>query len=120
MCHCIFVVNNFINKHIIDIQHTPTLSISEGYEADNVTVNVEWTPVQQAFATYLPTISPSVPTMFIGSSHLRLTVIYNTEYNLSIVAVAPCRPNAIAFITLNYGEVYMYYIRKYFYNALHS
>ena len=36
---------------------------------------------------------------YIGRSSLQVTTLYNTVYNLSVVATAICRPNATAVIT---------------------
>ena len=91
---------------VID-QYSPMLGItSEEYEADNVSVTVEWS--QQMGVVYTVRILPPVPIMFIGNTSLHLTVLYNTEYNLSVVAAAPCRVSITAFIGLNYGELYEY------------
>ena len=79
-------------------------NISE-YLTDNVTVTVEWT--QQVYATYNVTVVPLVPIVFTGSTSCQLTIPYNTEYNLTIEAAAPCRSNATAFIRLNYGKVWL-------------
>ena len=90
----------------IDIQYTPVLSVSEEYEANSVTVTVDWAQAQQLHITYSVKVSPLVPIMFTGSTSCRLTIQYNTEYNFGIEATTPCRPNATAFIILHYGEIY--------------
>ena len=84
--------------------YTPTLRvISEEYGVENVTVTVEWP--QQVSVTYTARLSPLAPTLSTGSNSRQLILSYNTEYNLSVVAVTPCG-NATAFIRLDYGEVY--------------
>ena len=72
---------------------------------DNITVTVEWT--QKVDVTYTVKVSPSVPIMKVNFTSMRyqLTIPYNNTYNVSVVAATPCRPNATAFITLDYGEV---------------
>ena len=91
----------------LDIQYTPTLSISgkPEYDVDNVTVAVEWADDEDF--TYTVRVYPMVPVMETGRSNCQLTIRYNTDYNLSVMAATstPCRPNATAFIILNYGEV---------------
>ena len=77
--------------------------VSEEYSGDNVTVTLEWT--QFAYATYNAIVVPTVPIVFIGSTSCRLTILYNTEYNLNVEAVAPCRPNATAYRRFYYGEI---------------
>ena len=89
----------------LDLQYTPTLNISEKhYEADNITVTVQW--VQQDSVTYAIHVFPLVPIVVTASASHQLTIPYNTEYNLSVEAVTPCRPNATASIGLKYGMVY--------------
>ena len=90
---------------IITDQYIPTLGIiSEEYGPKNVTVSVEWT--QQVATMYTVRISPPVPIIIIGSTSRQLIISYNTVYNLSVEATAPCRANATAIIGLHYGEVY--------------
>ena len=93
-----------INEFIIIIdQYTPTLRIiSEEYSGDNVTVTVGWT--QQIGAAYTARVMPLVSFMVSGSIIHQLTLSYDTDYNLSVVAVTPCG-NAISFIVLDYGEI---------------
>ena len=57
-----------------------------------MSVTVEW--AQQVGATYTVRVLPLAPIMFIGSTSRQLIISYNTEYNLSVEATAPCRPNA--------------------------
>ena len=66
---------------------------------------MKWTQLKDAAAVYTVRVSPPVSMMFTGSTSRQLTILYNTEYNLSVVAVIPCRANATAFIELNYGEI---------------
>ena len=88
----------------LDLQYTPTLNISEEhYEADNITITVQW--VQQVNVTYAIRVFPLVPIVLTASASHQLTISYNTEYNFSVEAVTPCRPNATASIGLKYGTV---------------
>ena len=83
-------------------QYIPRVQvISEDYSPDNVTVTVAWT--QQAGAMYDIGIVPLAPIVSTGNVNSQLTVVYNNEYNLSVVAVTPCG-NTTAFITLHYGK----------------
>ena len=80
------------------------LSVSEEYQADNVTVTITWAPAELIDdVTFSTKVSPLVPIMSIGSTSRQLIISYNTEYNLSVVAVALCG-NATASKMLNYGE----------------
>ena len=87
------------------LDYTPMLSISEEYEADNVTVTVEWTHQVDVTSNYTVGVSPSVPIMFIGHTNRSLVLQYNTKYNLSVMATACCGDIAIALITLHYSEI---------------
>ncbi|MCG8625303.1 MAG: hypothetical protein MJE68_25300, partial [Proteobacteria bacterium] len=53
---------------------------------------------------YSVNITPWVPLIPNGSTSYSLIIPYNTEYNFSVVATTPCRPNTTAFITHYYGE----------------
>ena len=77
----------------------------EGYSADNVNVTVKWT--QQAGVVYYFRVLPLAPLMFNGSSSVQLVLEYNTEYNISVMAVGPCEVDATAAISLSYGEAYV-------------
>ena len=97
-----------IIHHIILLDfflYTPILRVSdERYETDDVIVTVEWTP--QEGIMYTTRVSPLTSITITGSSSRQLTILYNTDYNLSVEAAPPCRPNPTAVITLNYGEAY--------------
>ena len=96
----------YMHESSIDYQYSPVLRISdEHYEADGVIVTVEW--IQQDGIAYSARVSPSALITSNGSTSHQLTIPYNIEYNFSVEAVAPCRPNTTAFIRLNYGEVYV-------------
>ena len=83
----------------------------EQYDADNVTVTVKW--AQQVGITYAIEVSPWVPLIYNGSTSLQLTILYNTDFNLTVEAIAPCRDNNITVsIRLKYGnlKILLYYI----------
>ena len=95
---------------MIATKYTRMLRISEDYQADNVTVTVKWDPAQQmdniiTLITTTVTVSPLVPIIPTGNTSRELVISYNTEYNLSVVAVTACG-NAAATKKLNYGEIY--------------
>ena len=95
----------YMHNDNIGIQYTPILSISEEYKAESVIVTVRWTQPQQLLVIYSAQVVPSVPIMYNGSTSCQLTIQYNVQYNLSVVAATPCRPNATTFSILNYGEI---------------
>ena len=106
----IIILSIFIINVGIYYDHDNNRSIhsntSEEYEADYITVSVEW--AQQVGTMYTVRVLPLplVPIMATGSTSRQLTISYNTVYNLSVEATAPCRANATAFIRLHYGKVY--------------
>ena len=77
----------------------------EKYSAENVTVTVEW--IQQLGAVYNASVLPPAPLMFNGSSSVQLVLEYNTEYNISVMAVGPCEVDTTVAISLSYGEAYV-------------
>ena len=87
------------------------LSVSQEYQADNVTVIVEWALAQQMdnYISFSTKVSPSVPIALIGNTSRQLIVSYNIEYNLSIVAVTACG-NATSSTTLNYSKIIILHI----------
>ena len=89
----------------------PELNISElHYEADNVTVTVEWAQ-QEPGVVYSVEVSPFVPiTNFTETTRYQLTIPYNETYNFSVMATAPCT-TAFKFSTLNFGAVYILLVR---------
>ena len=85
--------------------HTLTLRNVTDYSADNITVSVEWN--QLSHAKYNIIVVPLVPMVFVGNTSRQLIIQYNTEYNLTIEAVAPCRMPLLSedFIMVRYGPV---------------
>ena len=100
-------------------QYAPTLHItSEEYETDNVTVSVKW--AQQVGVTYCARVTPSAPLISTGSTNRQLVLEYNMEYNFTVVAIAPCRPNVTTIWLISYGEVLcMYYTKLYTHSITH-
>ena len=78
---------------------------SEEFQLDKVTITVEW--VQQFNAIYKVKVmpAPQVP-IFFKSTSCQLTILYNTEYNLSVEAFDLCK-NATSMIGLNYGTLFL-------------
>ena len=96
-----------IIHHIILLDfflYTPILRVSDKhYETDVVIVTVEWTP-QEGVLRYTTSVSPLTSIAVTGNSSRQLTISYNTDYNLSVEAAPPCRPNPTAVIAFKYGE----------------
>ena len=97
-----FIIYNFI----IDVEYSPTLRIIEKYyEADNITVTLEWSQHESVTYSHKIVPLPVAPLMSTESGSYQLTLLYDTKYNVSVVATTPCRPNATDFIILHYGEI---------------
>ena len=78
------------------------VTTSGEYRANNVSVIVEWT--EEEGVSYNITINPSVPKTFTRSASVQL-ISYNTEYNVSLEAVAVCQSVAPSHcIQLFHGE----------------
>ena len=99
----------------------PMLNIqSEEYEADNVTITVTvvWAQQTAVHVRYSASVVPWAPLMPNGSASYQLTILYNTDYNFSVVATTPCRPNATMFIILNYGEDILHHMYSHMTTAI--
>ena len=73
---------------------------------------MEW--AQQVGVTYCARVTPSAPLISIGSANRQFVLEYNMEYNFTVVAIAPCRPNVTTIRPISYGEVLcMYYTELY-------
>ena len=92
------IILYFLDPSEID----PIVVISEEFEADNVTVTVEWT--QQEGAAYQIIIVPQIPINFTGETSIQLILPYNTNYNLSVKSALPCQHQAQSHVLLFYGE----------------
>ena len=84
------------------------MSISEHFRVDNITVTVEWT--KELSIVYTTKVSPLalvLPILTRNTAGGQLILQYNTEYNLSVMAVSQCT-NVTAFVTvtLNYGKMF--------------
>ena len=85
--------------------------VSKANFSDNVTVTVEYTQ-PAVYSTYTVTVVPLVPIVFFGNTSCQLTIPYNTEYNLSVEAAAPCTPNTAASIRLKYSELFFHELQR--------
>ena len=77
--------------------------VSEDYGVANVTVTVEWAQLEGA--VYIVKVLPSLA-ITRSTNSCQLIIPYNTEYNLSVEASAPCRLSTTALVELYYGEAY--------------
>ena len=78
------------------------MNISEQFEANSVTVTLEWTTKHGV--TYNVNVDPQVTVNHTGRNSAQLVVPFNTKYNVSIVA-SLCGTNRTTFNLLNYGKL---------------
>ena len=90
---------------LIGIQLISELNILKPhYDADNVTVTVEWAQREPGIV-YSVEVTPDMLTgNFTESTRYQLTIPYNEAYNFSVMATTP-NVTAFEYITLHYGEV---------------
>ena len=81
----------------------PINNTLEEYTANNITIILEWTGEEDVL--YNIGIVPQIPITFIGNTSVQLTLLYNTEYNVSVEAALPCQNQASSHIQLLYGEL---------------
>ena len=76
------------------------------FGTESVTVILDWTS-EHPGASYNVSVVPQVPIMYTGNTRAQLNVLYNTLYDVSIVATL-CAQSSIRTATtigLNYGEI---------------
>ena len=81
------------------------INISEFFDTNSVIVTLEWT--QQNDVTYNVIIFPQISIAsveMLGGSSIQLTLLYNTHFNVSIIATR-CETTATIF-PLHYGEIF--------------
>ena len=75
---------------------------SEIFTSSNVVVTLQWNNLPEV--SYSVSVTPSVPSVTSTNTSAMLTVIYNTRYNVSIVATN-CAGESDPYITeLHYGK----------------
>ena len=88
-----------------DSRASPILDIiSVDSETDGVSITLEWTP--QVGVSYNVTVIPAIDVIFTERAmSVNLSLLYNTVYNVSVVATSLCGQLIRAtFIELHYGE----------------
>ena len=80
------------------------INISEFFDTNSVIATLEWT--QQNDVTYNVSIFPQISIAsveMLGGSSVQLTLLYNTHFNVSIIATR-CETTTTVF-QLHYGEI---------------
>ena len=75
---------------------------SEQFGTESVTANLEWEQEVDDIVFYDVNVIPHVAIRFTGSTNVQLTLSYNTQYNVSVVATL-CGKNTTDIIGLHYG-----------------
>ena len=81
----------------------PSVAISECFGTNSVTATLEW--IQESGVTYNISIFPQVPVEMLRISSVQLTLLYNTDYNATVVAILCRQNNVTTTIPLRYGEI---------------
>ena len=82
---------------------------SERFLTTNITVTVEWTPARD-YVWYNISSEPQVDVIFAGNTSIQLVALYNTLYNVSIVASsALCNYTGISRVEfiINYSDFFL-------------
>ena len=74
---------------------------SEQFQSENVTIILNW--AQGDNDLYNIRVNPYLPIHFIGSTTAELILLYNVQYNVSIIAFL-CEYNTTDVIELLYGK----------------
>ena len=77
------------------------MNITEQLGLDRVTVNLEWT--HKNGVSYNVSVNPQVAVNYAGRNRAQLFVLYDTEYNVSVIA-SLCGRNSITFRVINLGK----------------
>ena len=80
---------------------------SEQFGSDNVTVILEW-PNEEGGVSYSASVTPEslLAEMLTGNgTRIKLVLLYNIQYNLSIIASLCEEDSATSITELNYGEL---------------
>ena len=99
----------------------PEVSLDEQFGMDNVTVFLQWTEeLNNSLVSYHVSIEPMAH-VNTDNSRANLVLLYNTPYNVSIVADVCNRINATTTLMRNYGNIRVYNKHKinYLPNLLH-
>ena len=89
-----------------DTEETSISVRLEQFESDSVTTTLEWAQEHSLYSYYV-TGTQDTALWINGSAsvNLKLKVPYNTSYNISVLAIPPCRRDIVMrFIELFYGK----------------
>ena len=82
----------------------PHVNASKEFGTNNITVTLEWTHIKFNGVSYSISVDPMVAVSYTGRNHAKLVMMYDNEYNVSVVA-SLCGTNRTTFITINQGKV---------------
>ena len=113
---CFFLAHNYdLQLPDMLISNFSIQSHSEQFTRETVTIILEWTVSlsQIYYQQLLPNVSvavvpyPGIIIVYTGNRTLKLTLAYNTLYNVSLTQPGICgQPNQTAFIELSYSKKY--------------
>jgi hypothetical protein len=83
----------------------PEVSLAEKFGVDSVTVFLQWTEeLNNSLVTYHVRVEPMAH-VNTGNGKANVTLLYNTPYNVSVVADFCGRRNATTTFMRNYGNI---------------
>ena len=96
------IINTFIH-FMNDTINTPNVNASKRFGTNSITVTLEWTHIHGE--SYSVSVDPVVNVNYMErNSQAKLVVMYDTKYNISVVA-SLCGANRTTFIIVNQGKL---------------
>ena len=87
--------------HTAHLINLPEVVVSELFMREHVSVLLEWSGINGVI--FDVSVTPHVVESFAQSTSFQLTVSYNTQYNVSVMA-SLCGQNNTTVTELHYGE----------------
>ena len=103
ICHGCFITLTCMIRTCAVTLTPPIVARSEQFGMDGVTVILEWSQENNG-TSHNVSVVPLVAIWSTGSTRVQLTVLYNTLYNVSVVATLCGRHNATTTVELSYGK----------------
>ena len=96
------MIIDMIFQNLIDVV-TPSVNISEHFQMNFVSVTLKWTAKNGI--SYSVNVNPETAINYTGEWSAQLSVLYNTKYNVSVVASLCGTSQAVNSMTINYGKL---------------
>ena len=100
------MIIDMIFQNLIDVV-TPSVNISEHFQMNFVSVTLKWTAKNGI--SYSINVNPETAISYTGERSAQLSILYNTKYNVSVVASLCGIDQTIYSIIINYGKLQKIY-----------